>query len=214
MPTRMKQRSLRTATSITIARVALAVLLIASSAAGCAWRTAAAEHYFGPLLIRFSPPEGDAPAVKQVLGLGLMGEGGHQWGFSVGVVERIAVWPAYGPGSKPEASHRPPWSMLLAGRVAPASRRWHFSPFYARVGSSEPPVLVTRRLWGAQVVAGPEATAASLGIVSVTRVDVPDDAVSLVHYDARAPLAARFRVWRAGSNQELPPLHLIEEATR
>ena len=197
-----------------VMRAAFVVLVVAYSASGCAWRTATAEHYFGPVLFRYSPPEGDAPATNQVVAVGALGEAGRQWGMSLGVVERITVSPAYMRGTeREEAQQRPQWSMLLGGLVSPAPRRWTFSPVYLRVDEIGVPALVVRRLYGAQIVAGPEVRAASLGVVSLARVDVPDDAIALIDYDSRVPMAARFRVWRVGPDHELPPLHVLQEIT-
>lgn len=193
-------------------RVAFIVLVVACSSSGCAWRTATAERYFGPVLFRFSPPEGDAPAINQVISIGIFGEAGRQWGISLGVVERLTVSPVYMRGTDPEEPLRQAhWSMLLGGLVSPAPRRWNFSPLYLRVDEVGTPALVTRRLYGAQIVAGPEERAASLGVVSLARVDVPEDAIAVIDYDSRAPMAARLRVWRVGADHELPPLHVIQE---
>ncbi len=200
-------------TSSVMVQAALVVLVVACSLFGCAWRTATAEHYFGPVLFRVSWLDGAAPT-SQVLAIGILAEGGRQWGVSLGVMERIAVSPVYMQGTDiEEPQRRPQWSALGAA-VLPAVRHWMFSPVYLRVEEIGTPVLVARRLFGAQIVAGPEARAASLGVVSLAHVDVPDDAFSQIHFDSRAPMATRVRVWRAGPDHELPPVHLFEETMR
>ena len=70
---------------------------------------------------------------------------------------------------------------------------------------------MTRRLHGLQLLAGQETNAASLGMVSSTRVDVPDNVVAFIDYDARSPMSARFSVWRTEVDEALPLTEILKE---
>src|SRR5262245_42517768 len=64
------------------AREVGAVLLLALVPVGCALRVGNVEHYIGPVLFRFRPPDAAVAAVSQVVRVGLAAEGGHQWGIA------------------------------------------------------------------------------------------------------------------------------------
>ena len=189
------------------------VLLIATlTLHGCAWRSGAAEHYLGPVLFRYSPSLEDRPAISQVVAMGVFGEGGRQWGLSLGVVARITISPRLLDGTEPVATpNSPRWSTPLNPLGSPVPGRWNFSPFYLRVDRVQLPGLVARRLYGLQLVAGPEIHAVSLGMTSLMRVEVPNDAIALVRFDAHAPLAARFSMWRTRPDYNLPLTEILEE---
>jgi hypothetical protein len=194
---------------------ALAILLACLAAGGCAWRTGAAEHYVGPVLFRYSAPADDGPATSQVVAIGVLGEIGRQVGISLGVIDRIAVSPR--DRSSPDAGDpgaSAAWSTPLSPLPAPGPGRWNASLVYQRVTGAGEPALVVRNLYGVQLVTGPEARAASLGVVSTTRVQLPEDAIAVLHYDARAPLAARFSVWRAGADGVVPAAEILKEVDR
>jgi hypothetical protein len=149
-------------------RSALVLLLATLPLHGCVWRGGATEHYLGPVLFRYTPSQEDKPAINQVVALGVLGEGGRQWGLSLGVVERTTVSPQFIGGTEPGATpDSPRWSTPLNPLRSPAAGRWHLSPFYLRVHGVQPPGLLARRLYGFQLVAGPEARAASLGEVTM-----------------------------------------------
>lgn len=164
------------------------------------------------MLFRFGLSAGGGSATSQIVAVGLFGEVGRQWGLSFGVVDRIAVSPTYMNGANPDSTQAGPhWSMAGGARGPLIPLRWHFSPFYLRVEDPGLPVLVARRLYGVQIAAGPEARAASLGVVSLVRVDVPDDAISLIDYNSEMPMAARVRVWRAGPHDDLSSMPSLQE---
>jgi hypothetical protein len=193
-------------------RSALVLLLATLPLHGCVWRGGATEHYLGPVLFRYTPSQEDKPAINQVVALGVLGEGGRQWGLSLGVVERTTVSPQFIGGTEPGATpDSPRWSTPLNPLRSPAAGRWHLSPFYLRVDGVQPPGLLARRLYGLQLLAGPEARAASFGMMSLMRIEVPDDAIALVRFDPNAPLTARFSVWRSRPDHELPLTDILEE---
>ena len=190
---------------------ALVVLLSILPLHGCAWRIGADEHYLGPVLYRYSPPLEDKPAISQVVAIGVLGESGRQWGLSFGVVERTTVSPQLLGGTDPGTSmNSPRWSTPLNPLGSPVPYRWHLSPFYLCVEGVQPLGLLARRLSGFQLASGPEVRAASLGIVSLIRIEVPTDAISLIRFDAHAPLATRFSVWRAHPDRDLPLTNILE----
>jgi hypothetical protein len=195
------------------------ILLAALATGGCAWRTGTAEHYVGPVLFRYSAPADDRPGTTQVVAIGILGEIGRQLGLSLGVVDRIAV--SAHDRSRPDTDDpgpAPTWSTPLSPLPPPAPDRWNASLLYLRVtgrvtGAAES-AFVVRTLYGIQLVTGPEARAASAGVVSLTRLQLPDDAIAVLHYDARAPLAARFSVWRASPDRVVPAAEILEEVDR
>jgi hypothetical protein len=84
------------------------------------------------------------------------------------------------------------------------------SPIYLRVEGVQPLRLLARRLYGFQLAFGPEARAASVGMVSLIRVEVPNDAIALIRFESHAPLAARFSVWRTHPDRDLPLTDILE----
>ncbi len=67
---------------------AIALLPCALFAGGCAWHTADAEHYFGPVWFRYS--SGDAAHVRQTRRFGLLLEGGGQWSLMLFLSTAVA----------------------------------------------------------------------------------------------------------------------------
>lgn len=188
------------------------LLLAVLATGGCAWRSATAEYYLGPVLFRYGPPVDDRPATSEVMVIGLLGEGGQQWGLSFGVVERTTIAPRYVDGmTARDPADAPRWSTPLSPLPPPVPGRWNLSLLYLRVDGLGPPALVTRRLHGLQLLAGQETNAASLGMVSSTRVDVPDNVVAFIDYDARSPMSARFSVWRTEVDEALPLTEILKE---
>jgi hypothetical protein len=145
-------------------RSALLLLLVTLPLYGCAWRSGAAEYYFGPVLFRYSPPLEDRPAISQVTAIGVFGEAGRQWGLSLGVVARTTISPRLiGSTESGATPNSPRWSTPLNPLGAPVPGRWNFSLLYLRVDGMQPPGPLARQLYGLQLVAGPEVRAASLG---------------------------------------------------
>src|SRR5262245_10621906 len=107
---------------------------MATGLGGCAWRTGVTEHYFGPVLFRYSAPRDDRAVATEVVSVGVLGEMGRQWGASVGVVDRVTVAPRYvGEAQADEAASHPRWSRPLSPLGPPAAERWSFSLLYLRV---------------------------------------------------------------------------------
>ena len=189
---------------------ALLSMLLVAGLGGCAWRSASAEHYLGPVLFRYSEPRPDRAAIHQVVAIGALAEGGSQWGLTLGVVHRTSVVPRIVGVEEPVTAPTPVarWTPV---DVPPEPGRWNVSWFYLRLPAPRSMGLITRRLYGAQVIAGPELSAVSLGITAVTRVRVPDDALVHVIYDSHAPLSAVFSVWPVGPDGPLPFPDVLEE---
>jgi len=182
-------------------------LLVLALLGGCAWRANGTEHYLGPSLFRHGDGEDGRAIVSQVRTLtGLQAEGGRQWGLALGVTDRIAAAPSAGGGSVATE-----WSALGLGRLDP--HRWHFSPFYLRGERVPAPGLVVRRLYGAQIAAGEEVRALSVGIVSRAHVVPFEDAVWLLQFHSTDPLATRFVLWRPVDGA-LPFPRILEEIDR
>jgi hypothetical protein len=172
---------------------------------GCAWRASGAEHYIGPVLFRYSD---DGTAVHQVRALGLFAEAGRQWALTLGFVDRVAV-SAHGADADAPAPVR--WTAAGVGALAPA--RWHLSPFYLRGDDVAAPHLVFRQMFGAQIGAGDEVNAVSLGVIARAHVTPPDDAAVVVHFRSGDPLATRLTIWNAAAGT-LPAAAILEEAQR
>jgi hypothetical protein len=187
-----------------------ALTLMVLACAGCALRTAAADYYVGPLLHRTVARCGETQ-VSQVVHVGALAEVGRQTGISIGLVDRIAVTPAPPDDaacdpSEPEA--------LVAVPPDPAPGAWSFSPLYLRVPRRGEPRLVRRALTGAQLAAGPESTALSLGAVFTTLMHPPDDAFAAVRFDASRPMESRFTVWTVSEDAPIPETTILEEFQR
>jgi hypothetical protein len=187
---------------------ALTILLPAVLLAGCAWRSASAEHYLGPVFFRYRDAGAAGPEISQIVAVGVLGEAGRQWGLSIGVIERTVVSPL-DKTETPTATRNPGRYSLFTGVTRPG--HWGLSPLYYRVQTARPPGLVVRRLHGLQLGAGPEVRGVSLGMVSLARLDAPDNAIAVVRYDARAPMNARFSLWRPRLDDELPLTEILEE---
>jgi hypothetical protein len=186
---------------MTLLRVA--IVLLVGLGGGCAWRSGGAEHYLGPVMFRHTAGAGGEAVVSQVRSLGLLAEGGRQWGLTLGMLDRITVAPRTAPG--------PVWTALGVGPLVP--ERWHLSLAYLRgIGVPAAP-LVVRRLYGAQLAAGVEATALSVGVIVRADMRPPDDAVTLLEFDAASPLRARLTVWPA-AEAAVRATEILEEARR
>jgi hypothetical protein len=177
-----------------------AVLLATLALGGCAWRAADVEHYVGPVLFRFRPPGATAGAVSQVVRVGVSAEAGRQWGVAAGVVDRVAAVPASpATGSADAPVTAPRWRTPLSPFAPPRAGRWNLSLLYLRVEALPVPALVARRTWGAELTAGRELTAASVGWTSRTLVLPPEDACSVLRFDSRHPLDTVFLTWPEGT---------------
>jgi hypothetical protein len=174
---------------------------------GCVIRTEGAEHYVGPVLIRATDAcHGRAVAV-QSLHLGLSGEVGRQMGVAVGVAERVAAAPVVDGSSAAQCDE---WTVVgIPGTIDPD--RWTFSPFYAKRRTASPSELVWRQLFGAQVAAGSELSAMSVGVVSRTELAPGPDAYYRLTFDTTKPMQARFQKWPYRPGEVLPELTTEEE---
>jgi hypothetical protein len=173
---------------------ALAVGLVAVLlASGCAWRAGGVEHYVGPVAFRYRPADEARGSVSQVVRLGVALEGGAQWGVATGMIDRLACAPTTH-GDDPDHG-APRWVLPLSPLGPPTPGRWNVSLLYLRVEAMPAPLLVVRRMLGAEITLGGEANAASLGWTSRALVQPPPDALSLVRYDSRRPLDTVVAAW-------------------
>jgi hypothetical protein len=186
-----------------------ALLLVASwiFIPGCAFRTATAEYYLGPTVLRVRDACREATQVSEVIQSGVVGEAGTQWGLALGFTDRVAAVAVDGGGDacgQSGAASR--WSspFTIPGELLPG--RWRFSPLYVRSERRSGPRFVRRLLWGAQITAGPDANALSVGAVAGTLWMLPDDAVCVLQYDDRDPMATRFSVRSVKPGEALPAL--------
>src|SRR6266542_4397904 len=58
---------------------------------GCAWYAPGSEHYFGPVFFRYSETSERSTLVAEIVRPAAAGEGGWQWGLTVGVAQRLVV---------------------------------------------------------------------------------------------------------------------------
>jgi hypothetical protein len=175
------------------------VFAIALSATGCAWRRGSDEHYFGPVVFRHRDAPVAEARITDIVRLGVFVEGGSQWGVAVGATRRVAAAPL---DACEEAAPAPPMrasALLAAGREG-----WVFSPFYLKIENAPPSTFVSRTTYGAELTAGPEAAALSLGATSRTLLTPPQDSLSRFAYDASRPLATRFIACRDVADRALP----------
>jgi hypothetical protein len=189
-------------------------LAVGMLVAGCAWRTADTLHHVGPVLFRFHPPDASTGGISDLVHIGPFIEGGEQWGMSLGVSERIVVAPAF-PG-RPAAPERPAssaspvrWPALEA--LEPG--RWHVSLVYLRMGAPSVPALVFRRMYGLELTVGAEARAASLGWTSRVLINLPEDALSVAHFDRHRPLSSLFVSWPAATLDAAAARKAFQEGT-
>ena len=188
------------------------VLLIYITCAGCAIRVAQTEHFVGPIWFRYSADEATRPQVIEVVRFGVAAEMGNQWGVTLGVLDRIAVAPRE-PGVTDGAENYR-WRLPLQSGPDPVPERWHVSWLYARVEGLRPAQLVRRVVYGAEVTAGPEARALSLGVTARMHIHALPDAVSIVRFNSRWPLATRFTVWSTPRDGVLVAADILEEVHR
>lgn len=162
---------------------------------GCAWRTGNVEHYFGPVLFRYSDAAESACNVTDVLGLGILAEGGRQWGLSAGFVNRLAAAPRQ---QATQTQWTRPWSLWRTT----TPREWNLSLLYLRGENVSSPLLVRRQLVGAGVLVGNEITALSVGYASRVNIAPRDDSFSIVVFDSSKPLASRCEVLPASAAED------------
>jgi hypothetical protein len=176
---------------------------------GCAIRMGESEHFVGPMAFRYGASEGARAEVVEVLRFGLAADAGEQWGVALGVVNRVAVMP-----HAPDHGAGYRWTLPLQTGEVPTRGPWHMSWLYARLDGVRPAHLVRRVVYGAEATTGPEARALSLGVTSRLLIHAPSDAVSLVRFNARFPLASRIIVWLVRDDDPLPTAEILEEVQR
>jgi hypothetical protein len=175
------------------------VLAILLAPTGCAWRRGGHEHYVGPLVFRHREPPVAEARITDIVRFGVLFEGGDQWGLAVGATRRLVAAPI-DVCEKPGAAAPLRSSALLAA----GGEGWRFSPFYLRIQNAPPATFVSRTSYGAELTAGPEVAALSIGATSRTLLTPPADSLSRFVYDAAHPLATRFSACRDVSDRPLP----------
>ena len=175
------------------------VWLVVLSSTGCAWRRGGDEHYLGPVVFRHrEPPEGEA-RITDIVRFGVLLESGSQWGIAVGATRRIAAAPL-----DACADPAPVAPIRTSALLAVGGERWTFSPFYLLVENAPPATFVSRTSYGAELTAGPEVAALSLGATFRTLLVPPADSLSRLVYDSSRPLATRFSACRDVPDRPLP----------
>jgi hypothetical protein len=174
-------------------------LSIASSATGCAWRRGSDEHYFGPVIFRHRDAPVAEARITDIVRVGVLAEGGSQWGLAVGASRRIAAAPLDGCADPAPA---PP--MRASALLAAGGDGWVFSPFYLRIENAPAPTFVSRTTYGAELTGGPEAAALSIGLTARTQLSPPEDSLTRFVYDSSRPLATRFIACRDVADRPLP----------
>ena len=173
------------------------LLLCALVAGGCAWHSAGAEHYLGPVWFRYS--SGDDAHVRQTRRFGLLFEGGRQWSLGVGSATRVAASPADVGG----ATHTEHWDRKAwFGATKPET--WHFSPFYVSARNLSTPVFFIRSLFGVQAGFGSELRSLTLGWARRSEIRPPPDSLYRFRYDSSRPLDMHFKIWRYEPGEPAP----------
>jgi hypothetical protein len=165
-------------------RYLLRLTLIATvGAPGCAWRTANAEHYFGPVLFRYSEERQEECAVNDLWQVGVLAEGGRQWGLAVGAAERLTA------DLKPaDGTAAPRWTRPWSFWPETTPGKWNLSLLYLRGDNVKPPLMLWRRLIGGGAMAGSELSAVSVGYSSRLTVLPAQDSFSVLVFNSNRPL--------------------------
>lgn len=190
----------------------VAVLSAALLASGCAWHAAGTEHYFGPVLFRYRETPDHGTLVSEVIRLAVAGEAGRQWGISVGMSRRLMA-AAQDSCIEKEEPISPRLRVALSPYGTPHPGRWTFSPVYLRVDHLAETRFVSRTLYGAEVTAGHETSALSLGVVSRSLFEVPGDSFVRLRFDTDRPMETTLRLCRDLPGRPLP-LTILEEIER
>lgn len=177
--------------------VVLASFLL--SVTGCAWRRGADEHYLGPVMFRHTEPPYGAARITDVVRFGMVVEAGDQWGVALGATRRLVAAPV--DVCDPSAAVAP---IRVSAVLAARGERWTFSPFYVRFEQAPAPVFLSRTSYGAELTAGPEVVAFSVGATARTLLVPPADSLSRFVYDSSQPLATRFSACRDVADRPLP----------
>ncbi len=198
----------------TLAKAALAASALPMMLAGCSWRTAESDHYFGPVLYRSSSASSQRANVNQVVRLGVSGEAGTTWGITIGISDRTLVGPKDMRQSEGQSSaqrSKPSPVQSAAGPDTEADQEWHFSPFYLKVEKPQDSFFVSRKSYGAEFVAGSEVTAASVGFARRTLFTPPDNAIAWIQFDIDQPLHTKAGIWRDTESKGVLPSSLKED---
>lgn len=156
---------------------------------GCAWRTTRADHLLGPAMYRYAEPSAERATAFQSLHFPLLVEGGHQWGISVGGIQRFALAPARMDFTNSLTSEM---EMPRGWLIDPKPGRWRWSWFYLRAPVRHPPEFIWRRLVGIHGGVGRETRAITLGYSSVTALTPRQEAIYELDFNSRRPLEATF----------------------
>lgn len=187
-------------------------LLVALVVDGCAWRTAHTEHYFGPVLFRYTRPREGNAYVTQVKNFLFSFEGGNQWGLSVGPSGRTAIAPRRLDADNSESSiSSMVWTRPLSPSASPDPGEWNWSLLYLRGDEVPKPTFVERWRYGINILIGRETCSLGVGISSTTRAILPENAVAVLSFDDGSPVDARYTIWAVGSDDELPVPAILEE---
>ena len=189
-------------------------VLFWASVAGCVWRTETAEHYFGPVLFRYTTPATGHAHVAQQRHLLFLIEGGQQWGISVGLKDRVLALPEEmrdRPG-KGEGSPQWKWSMVPDWAGGLAENDWHVSLFYLRGERPARPEFVSVTTYGFSAGAGSESNAVTIGVSSLREFRPRSDALYLLEYFGDHPMRTRFKV--AERTDSKVPAEFMKEVNR
>lgn len=170
----------------------VALVCLAPGVVSCTWRTAAADHYIGPVLLKRRMPPDARGHLVQAMRAGVSFEGGRQWGMGLGLMQRFSASPgverlrecdtALG-GAIDEALDDP------SGGDGPG---WQLSPFYTRVDHVAQAYFIERRICGLEVAAGNEANALSLGYKRTTAMHPPADGLFAFRFSTAEPMDTVF----------------------
>jgi len=166
---------------------------------GCAWRTQQADHLLGPAWYRFAEPFAGKAAAFQSMHFPLLLEGGHQWGVSLGRIQRLALVASEIDATDPPAGGEgAPRGWL----VSPRSGRWRWSWFYLRAPLRRPAEFVWRSTVGAHGGIGGEGRGVTLGYSSVTSLTPRHEALYELNFDSCHPLSATFVMNPAAGSEQ------------
>ena len=170
----------------------IAFLLIWATSA-CAWRTAEADHFIGPILFRaIQPPEGKAYIWEEKSVFPLMFEAGEHSGMTIGLIKRLTAYPVDGNTT---------WLIKWCSGIfsfscsrPSMSDGWHWSLFYSRVVHGKAPEFHDRTVIGTSIGAGTDGRYLTIGYSAETQLRPRDNAYYIFCYTRRDPLRMRFEV--------------------
>lgn len=169
-----------------------ALLCLAPGVVSCTWRTTAADHYIGPVLLKHAMPPGTRGRFVQTMRAGVSFEGGRQWGIGLGLMERFSASPGVERLQDCGAALGGAVDEVLDDLSGGSDVGWQLSPIYTRVDQAAKAYFIERRIYGLELAAGQEANAVSLGYKRATVMRPPADGLFAFRFSTAEPMDTVF----------------------